>query len=304
MKVPLTNLRAFEAAARRLSFTLAADELNLTQSAISQQVKQLEGYLGFKLFNRLTRRLELTDSGRRLFETLHRCLDDIDRVVDELRNEGSGGSIVISLGSSFAANWLIPKLGKLGGDCPEIDLSIKLSDELIDVYEAPAIDVAVRFAHPCGQKVVVRKLAPERVFVVCSPSLLKNLRRLKVPQDLAAYPLLHNESSDREKTGAGNWTNWLSIIGFAGALDVTAGPRFPRSDLLMQAALHGQGMALVWETTARHELNAGRLVKVFGGHYETSNCYQISCTPAAYAKPKVRRLVDWMIAQDAAAVQA
>lgn len=304
MKIPLTNLRAYEAAARRLSFTLAAQELNLTQSAISQQVKQLEGFLDFKLFNRLTRRLELTDNGRRLFETLHRSLQDIDRVVDELRSEGSGGSIVISLGSSFAANWLIPKLGKLGSECPEIDLSIKLSDELIDLYEEPLIDVAVRFAHPCGRKVVVRKLAPEQVFVVCSPSLLKEGQTLVEPRELAAFPLLHNESSDREKTGAGNWENWLSIIGLERALDVTAGPSFPRSDLLMQAALHGQGMALVWETTAAQELDRGRLVKVFGGRYETSNCYYISCTQEAYAKPKVRRFVDWMIAQDVAVTRA
>ena len=119
MKIPLTNLRAFEAAARRLSFTLAAEELNLTQSAISQQVKQFEGYLEFKVFNRLTRRLELTANGRRLYETVRRCLEDIDRVVGEVRSESGRGSVVISVGSSFAANWLIPKLGSLGSDCPE-----------------------------------------------------------------------------------------------------------------------------------------------------------------------------------------
>ncbi len=299
MKIPLTNLRAFESAARLLSFTLAAEELNLTQSAISQQIKQLEVFLEIKVFRRLTRRLELTESGERFYETVCRCLADIDRVVDEIRDENTRGNVVISIGSTFATNWLVPKLHSLKTECPELDVSIKLSDELVDLRSEPSIDLAVRFAQPKRRNFVTRNLGAEQVFVVCSPSLFEGRVKPRTPADLAFFPLLHNEASDREKGGAGNWANWLAELGMEAALDVSKGPRIPRSDLLMQAAVYGQGMALVWETMVSKELGEGKLVKAFEGRFETSNSYNVFCTREAYAKPKVRTLFDWLLKQDA-----
>ncbi len=294
MNFPLANLRAFDAVARLLSFTLAAEELHLSQSAISQQIKQLEERLGFKLFRRLTRRLELTGNGRRLYETVRRSLQDIDGTVAELREGALQGTVTISVGSTFAGNWLIPRLAGFGVECPGIDLRIKPSDALVDLHADRSIDIAVRFAQGPGRDLVVESLGAEQVFVVCSPALLDGREPPRAPPDLGDFPLLHNEVSDREAGAAGDWANWLAALGLAGALDVAPGPRIPRSDLLVRAAVHGQGVALVWDTMVRGELRDGRLVKIFDGRYETSNSYYAACTEDAYAKPKVRAVIDWM----------
>lgn len=294
MKAPLANLRAFEAAARLLSFTLAAEELNLSQSAVSQQIKQLEERLGFSLFTRLTRRLELNEAGRRLYETVRRSLLEIDRTVDELRGGATVGTVTVSVGSAFAANRLVPKLGEFAARCPGIDLGIRPSDVLIDLHAEPDVDIAVRFGQGGGRGIVARRLGDEGVFAVCSPSLLDDVRPPKTPADLFRFPLLHSEPSVREKGAAGDWKNWLAALGVRASDGVGDGPRFPRSDLLVQAAIHGQGMALVWDTMVANELRDGLLVKVFGGRYETSNSYYASCTEQAYAKPKVRAVLDWL----------
>lgn len=294
MKIPLGNLRAFEAAARLLSFTLAAEELHISQSAVSQQIRQLEDWLGFKLFRRLTRRLELTDGGRRLQEAVARALRDIDGAVEDLREGTRCGPVAMSVGTSFAANWLIPRLCHFQAAFPEIDLRIRPSDSLVDLRAEASIDVSVRFAQKAGRGLVVVPLAMERVFVVCSPSLLRGRGRPESPGELGGFPLLHNEVSDGEVGAAGDWSNWLAGLGLEGVLDVVPGPRVPRSDLLVQAAVHGQGMALVWDTMVLNELRDGRLIKALGGEYETANRYYATCTRESYASPKVRAVMDWL----------
>lgn len=294
MTYPLATLRTFEAAARRLSFTLAAEELHLTQSAVSQQIKQLEGRLGFTVFRRLTRRLELTDQGRQLYEAARRALHDLDLTVEVLRNESSQGSVTISSGSTFAANWLIPRMGALRDAHPEIELRILPTDGPVDLRAEPSIDLAVRFYYDFDDDgMVMERLGEDQVFVVASPALLgeATLRRI---EDLADFPLLHNEVSDNEPGSSGDWRNWLAALGRVRALDTAAGPRLARSDLVVRAALHGQGLALVWETMVLQELADGRLVKVFDGAFETTRSYVAWCTPQAYGKPKVRAVMDWL----------
>lgn len=294
MKAPLANLRAFEAAARLLSFTLAAEELHLSQSAVSQQIKQLEERLGFSLFTRLTRRLELNEAGRRLYETVRRSLLEIDRTVEDLRDGTMTGSVTLSVGSSFAANWLIPRLGDLAARCPGIDLGIRPSDVLIDLPAEPDVDIAVRFGQGGGRGVVSRPLGDENVFVVCSPSLLDGVEPPGTLADLSGFPLLHNQASEQEPGAAGDWRNWLAALDAEGAVDVEGGPRFPRSDLLVRAAVLGQGMALAWDTMVANERRDGRLIKPFDGRYEISNRYYASCTEEAYTKPKVRAVLEWL----------
>jgi len=294
MKLPLTNLRAFDAVARLLSFTLAAEDLHLTQSAVSQQIRQLEDRLGFKLFRRLTRRLELTEDGRRLYETVRRSLHDIDRTVAELQGGGQELTVTVSTGSSFATNWLMPRLGSFSAEHPGLDLRIRPSDVLEDLHEDHSIDIAVRFAQGPGPGIVAKSLGEETVFVACSPALLEGQAPPGTLKDLGRFPLLHNEVSDRETGAAGNWTNWLNALGEDAALDVDPGPRVPRSDLLVQAAVHRQGMALVWTTMVRNELRDGRLIKPFGGRYEVPNRYYAYCTELAYGRPQVRKVMDWL----------
>ena len=294
MNIPLVNLRAFDAVARLLSFTLAAEELHISQSAVSQQIRQFEERLGFKLFRRLTRRLELTQDGRRLYETVRRSLRDIDDTVVELRGDAAQGPVTISVGSSFAANWLMPRLGGFGVECPGIDLRIKPSDALLDLHVDHSIDIAVRLAQGPGQGLVSESLGPELVFVVCSPYLLDGRDPPGDLRGLGEFPLLHNEVSEHEAGAAGAWKNWLLALGQEDVLDVSPGLRIPRSDLLVQAAIHGQGMALVWTTMVRNELRDGRLVKLFDGRYETSSSYYACCTENAYTKPRVRATMDWL----------
>lgn len=295
MKIPLNNLRAFDATARFLSFTQAAENLNLSQSAVSQQISLLENRLGLKLFRRLTRRLELTDEGNRLYETVRRCIHDFDNTCAKLMDTQTHGIVTISVGSSFASNWLIPQLSNFHIECPEIDLRIRPSDNLVDLHSDPSIDLAVRFAQGPGQDLVAKSLGTEQVFVVCSPALPVASKLLHSPQDLDGYPLLLNETSEQEVGAAGDWKNWMAALGLEGAFHTGIGTRFPRSDLLVQAAIHGQGMALVWTTMVQNELRDGRLKKPFGVQYETSNTYFATCTTESYAKPKVRSVIDWMI---------
>lgn len=293
-RTPLSNLRAFEAAARLLSFTSAAAELHLSQSAISQQVRHLEERLGLTLFRRLTRRIELTADGRRFYETVRRAIQEIDGVVAELQGEAEQGKVTLSVGSSFAANWLIPRLADFAASHPNIDLSIIPSDSLIDLAQEDSIDIGVRFAQNEAEGLIVKNLGLEPVFVVCSPSLLEGRAPPQDLRDLAAFQLLHNTVSEREANAAGDWGNWLERLGYRDALDCRLGRRLERSDLLVQAAVHGHGMALVWATMVVNELRDGRLVKVFNGRHETSESYYACCTVKAYAKPKVRAVVEWL----------
>lgn len=294
MTFPLANLRAFEAAARLLSFTLAADELHLTQSAVSQQIKQLESRLGFQVFRRLTRRLELNEQGRALYESVRRSLQDLDLTVEMLRGQSMQGSVVISVGSSFAVNWLIPKLGRFRDTYPDIDLRIQPSDELIDLAAEPSIDVVVRFGRRSHGDMIVEELGQDQVFVAASPALLRDVEPPRRVEDLARFTLLHNEVSDHEPGASGDWGNWLTALGMGGALDFTCGPRFARSDLVVHAAVHGQGIALVWDTMVIKECVEKRLVKVFNGSYETTNSYVAWCTSQAFSKPKVRAVMEWL----------
>ena len=295
-RTPLSNLRAFEAAARLLSFTSAAAELHLSQSAISQQVRHLEERLGLTLFRRLTRRIELTEDGRRFYETVRRAIQEIDGLAAELQGEAEQGKVTISVGSSFAANWLIPRLADFAAAHPNIDLSIMPSDSLIDLPRDESIDISVRFAQRGAEGLIAESLAPEKVFVVCSPSLLEGRTRPQELPDLAAFPLLHNRVSEREANAVGDWGNWLERLGCRDALDCRRGRRLERSDLLVQAAVHGHGMALVWTTMVMNELRDGRLIKAFDGRHETSESYYACCTARAYAKPKVRAVMDWLAA--------
>lgn len=294
MKFPLGKLRIFEAAARLLSFTKAADELHLTQSAVSQQIKQLEGQLGFEVFLRLTRRLQLTDLGLQLYESVRRSLYDLDSTVESLRGDTMRGIVVVSVGSSFAVNWLIPKLSQFRDLHPEIELSIRALDEQPNLEAHPDIDIAIGFgSHLKNTKMKIHQLGCDQVFVVASPKLLKRGKPLKTIEELASFTLIHNEISDRE-AGVGDWENWLISQNKSGAIDVFEGPRYPRCDLAVQAATHGEGLVLAWDTMVCNELADKRLVKVFGGYFESSNSYYAWCTRQAHSKPKVQKVLQWL----------
>jgi LysR family glycine cleavage system transcriptional activator len=296
-KIPLSALRTFETAARHLSFTKAARELYLTQGAVSQQIKHLEERLGFKLFRRHIRRLELTDEGRGLAAVVRNALYEIDETIRRLQAEDKESVLTVSVGSAFAMNWLIPRLGQFRDQNPNIDVRIDAIDDAIDLCSQTGIDMMIRFSRKNYPDLHVSELMREQVFVVCSPSVLDPGRPLRKPSDLCHYTLLHNEVSEREPESAGDWSNWLQELDAPVLPCFKRGPRFPRCDTLIQAALHGQGIALAWNTMVGNELSTGRLVKPFQGRFETANAFYAVSTPEVAQKAKTQMFREWLIKQ-------
>jgi LysR family glycine cleavage system transcriptional activator len=297
-RISLSSLRTFEVAARYLSFTKAARDLCLTQGAVSQQIKNLEGRLGFKLFRREVRKLELTDHGRDLWMVLRGALSEIDGTIRRLQSADESRVLTVSVGSAFAMNWLIPRLGRFREKHPAIDVRIHAVDDAIDLRsEGRDIDMMIRFSRGDYPDLHVTKLMTERVFVVCSPSLIDPRKPLRTPLDLCHYTLLHNEVSDREPRSAGDWNNWLKHLGEPALGCTKQGPRFPRCDMLVQAAIHGHGMALVWQTMVGNELETGRLVKAFGGRFEVTNAFYAVSTPEMAQEPKTRTFREWLMTE-------
>lgn len=291
---PLAALRTFEVAARHLSFTRAAAELHVTQGAVSQQIKQLEANLGFALFHRGARGLRLTDKGEALAETAQAVFRRLFDKVEELQQPEEGGILTVTASPSLAVKWLIPRLGRFHERHPEIDVRIRPTGDAIDlVAEAATIDMAIRFGQEPFPGLVSKAIMHETVFAVCSPDLLAKGPPLRRPEDLKHHTLLHTESARMEVNSMATWSVWLGILGVKG-VDAAAGPSFPNSYMLIQAAIHGQGVALTWATLAQDDLRAGRLVRLFDRAVEGSMAYFMVCTEAAAKKPKVIAFRDWL----------
>ena len=234
---PLNALRAFEAAARHLSFTRAASELNVTQAAISHQIKALEDHLGLSLFRRLNRALMLTEQGQTLFPAVRDALDRLAEAAARLRAREAGGTLTVSTLPSFAVKWLVPRMSHFQDRHPDIDLRISAKEYLVD-FARDGIDVAIRFGRGEWPGVRVEWMADEALTPVCSPVLLSGLRS---PGDLAHATLLHE---DMLPLGSfPTWETWLAAAGVDG-VDASRGPRFSHTHLMLQAAMDGRGVAL------------------------------------------------------------
>ena len=291
---PLAALRTFEVAARHLSFTRAAAELHVTQGAVSQQIKQLEANLGFALFHRGARGLRLTEKGEALAETAQAVFRRLFDKVEELQQPEEGGILTVTASPSLAVKWLIPRLGRFHERHPEIDVRIRPTGDRIDlVAEAATIDLAIRFGQGPFPGLASKAIMHETVFAVCSPDLLAKGPPLRRLEDLKHHTLLHTESARMEVNSMATWSVWLGILGVKD-VDAAAGPSFPNSYMLIQAAIHGQGVALTWATLAEDDLRAGRLVRLFDRAVEGSMAYFMVCTEAAAKKPKVIAFRDWL----------
>ena len=292
---PLPALRTFEVAARHLSFTKAAAELHVTQGAVSQQIKQLEASLGFALFHRGARGLSLTEKGEALAETAQSVFGRLFAKIDELRLPEESGIVTVSVSPSLAVKWLIPRLGRFYQRHPEVDLRIRPEPVLIDVLaEADSIDMAIRFGQGPFPGLSATPFMHETVFAVASPDLLAKGPPLRRPADLCHHTLLHSESTRLVVNSMANWEVWLGVLGVSG-VDAKAGPTFPSSYMLLQSAIHGQGVALTWASLADDDLSAGRLVRLFDRALEGSMSYFALTTEAAARKPKVAVVREWLV---------
>jgi LysR family glycine cleavage system transcriptional activator len=287
---PLNALKAFEAAARHESFTRAAEELCVTQGAVSHQVKALEAELGIKLFNRERQRLVITGAGREYLSIVRDALDRIAVGTDRLMQRQSSGVLTVSTSPDFAAKWLVHRLGRFAEAHPGIDLRISATMHHVD-FAREEVDLAVRHGDGNWAGLDVVRMCSEHLFAICSPKLLSERQRLSKPSDVLKFPLLHLD--DRQ-----DWSKWLEAAGVAGA-EPTHGPVLNRASMVIDAAVDGQGVALARTTLAAWDLINKRLVRPFDLVLRLSKNYWIVCPKATSALPKITTFRAWLLAEAA-----
>jgi LysR family glycine cleavage system transcriptional activator len=283
---PLNALKAFEAAGRHESFTRAAEELYVTQGAVSHQVKALELEIGIKLFNRERQRLVITGAGRDYLAVVRDALDRIAVGTERLMQRQSSGVLTVSTSPDFAAKWLVHRLGHFAEAHPEIDLRISATMHHVD-FAREDVDLAVRHGDGNWPGHEVIRLSPEQLFAVCSPKLVAGRNRLAKPADVVKFPLLHLD--DRKA-----WSKWLEVAGIADA-EPSQGPVLNRASMIIDAAVDGQGIALARTTLAAWDLINGRLVRPFADALRLSRPYWIVCPKATSLLPKITIFRDWLL---------
>ena len=281
----LSALRAFEAAARHVSFTRAAEELSVTQGAVSHQVKALESELGIKFFNRERQRLSITQAGREYLAVVRDALDRIANGTERLVQRQSSGMLTVSTSPDFAAKWLVHRLGRFAEVHPEIDLRVSATMHHVD-FASEDVDIAVRHGDGHWPGLHVTRLCSEHLFAVCSPTLASKLGR---PSDVLKLPLLHLE----ERAA---WFAWLDAAGVSGT-DAIHGPILNRASMLIDAAVDGQGVALARTTLAAWDLINRRLVRPFPVALPLSKSYWIVSPKATASLPKLVAFREWLLAQ-------
>ncbi len=286
----LTSLRAFEAAGRRLSFTKAARELTVTQTAISHQIKALEADLGCALFVRRARGLALTEAGRRYLAPLTVAFEAIVQATARVRE--SDDILTISVLPSFAAKWLVPRLPRFRERDPAIDVRISASNKLVD-FARSDVDLAIRYGKGSWPGVRAELLLHESLAPVCSPRLLSGHRPLIEPADLRFQTLLHDV---RLGNVYDQWREWLAGMGVEG-VDWRRGPVFSDSSLTIQAAVDGQGVALGRSVLFADDLAAGRLVRPFAAGDRPSLAYYIVGPERAFERPGAQAFRAWLLAE-------
>ena len=292
---PLSALRAFEAAARHLSFTRAAQELHVTQTAISHQIRALEDLLGVKLFRRLPRGLVLTEEAQRYVPAVRDAFDRLDAATGELLAARAGGPVTASVLPSFAAKWLVPRLGRLRTAHPEIDLRISASLHLAD-FAREDVDLGIRMGRGHYPGLRVDRLFGETLMPVCSPALLEGAHPLRRHEDLQHQVLLH----DDDYTG---WQLWLDLAGVTG-VEARRGLIFTDSGMVVQAAAEGQGVALARRVLAAGDLAAGRLIQPFDVTIPHDLAYYLVCPEATADQAKIAAFRSWLLAESRAQAEA
>jgi len=289
----LDLLRGFEAAARHLSFTRAAEEMFLTQSALSRQVIALEEQLGTPLFERRHRELRLTDAGQVLHIAAKSMLDELGRAVARIRREENTQPLTVSTNLPFASLWLIPRLVRFRTRHPAIDVFISADDRIVDL-EREQIDLAVRYCSEAMAPPGAPRLFGERLLPVCAPALAHDpARPLKRPEDLARHVLLHLDD-ERGRFPWLNWSAWLAAIGIH-ELKPAGSLRFNHSAEAMQAAVDGLGVALGRVPLINSLLQQRKLVAPFRNKYATARAYFIVASTRAAKRPGAQAFIDWLI---------
>jgi LysR family glycine cleavage system transcriptional activator len=290
---PLNALRAFEAAARHLNFSRAADELSVTPGAVSQQIQNLEDYIGVALFKRTPKGLLLTDPAQIALPALREAFDRLVEAASMLTAAVDGRRLTVTVAPSFAAKWLVPRLGRFEALHPQVDVWISAGMELID-FNSGEVDLAIRYGSGRYPGLEVTRLMQETVIPVASPELIERLPLADLT-DLAQHVLLHDGSPDADES-CPDWTMWLAARGVRG-VDGARGPRFNQSSLVIEAAIGGRGVALAKRALAQADLDAGRLVAPFQIATAVDFAYYLVHPKAKGRLPQVKAFSAWLKAE-------
>ncbi len=288
----LNGLRAFEAAARRGSIKEAAAELFVTPGAVSQLVKGLEESLDTPLFRRHGRGLALTQQGAELYPVLRESFQNIASALEHLKVREQSGPLTVTVVPSFAAKWLVPRLGRFRERHPEIDVRISATLDLVDLLRED-VDMAIRYTTGEHQGLRSDWLLAEPIYPVCAPRLMDGARSLRSPGDLRFHTLLHDESP-RE------WLMWLEQYEVEG-VDASRGPVFNDASMALQAAIEGQGVALSRGELAARDLEEGRLVKPFDLPLPNEVAFYVVSPESNADWPKVAAFREWILEEAARA---
>jgi len=284
---PLNGLRAFEAAARHMSFTDAAEELSVTQAAISHQVRGLEQRLGLKLFVRRNRSLLLSEAGQAYLPAVRAAFDQLNEATEKLLQKDRGGHLTVTTTASFAMKWLVPRLGGFQRANPEIDVRVSTGTALVD-FSREDVDIGIRYGRGAWPNLTAEWLVAEDVMPVCAPSLLKGPNALKKPSDLKRFTLLHTGNFPDD------WQVWLTAAGVKD-VDASRGVSFDFALAAYQAAMDGLGVALGRNPLVEPDLKAGRLVVPFEFKRSSEFAYYLVYPPEAIRRRKIKAFRDWVV---------
>ncbi|MFH0297258.1 transcriptional regulator GcvA [Bradyrhizobium sp. 31Argb] len=286
----LNGLRAFEAAARHLSFTQAAAELNVTQTAISHQIKRLEQELGVRLFVRQNRALTLTPKAAEYLPGVRAAFNDLKLATDRLLRREDDHVLTVSTLASLAAKWLLPRLSTFQEAHPGVDVRITTSTSLVD-FQRDNVDAAIRYGRGQWQGLRADWLMADELFPVCSPSLLKGEKPLKCPEDLRGHVLLHTSNANSD-----DWRLWLTAAGLPADLSKQPGITFDLIFVTIQAAIDGIGVAMGRTSYVQDDIAKGRLLVPFKITLPADAGFYLVSPQARADSPKLAAFRQWMVA--------
>lgn len=289
--LPLNALRAFDAAARHMSFKLAADDLSVTPAAISQQIRSLEDFLGVELFRRTNRSLVLTETAQLSLAPLKQAFEYMEEAVDILTDAKSSNVLKVSVSPSFASKWLVPRIANFYARRPDAVVKIEATLHVTD-FMVEDTDLAIRYGNGKYENVYIEEILRETIFPVCAPDVVQGGEPCKTACEVLKHTLIHDDSFV-EDDSAPNWSMWLKAAGVAMPDGVPA-LHFNNNALAIEAAAAGRGIALARSVIAEEDLKAGRLVKPFGEGVPVDFAHYIVCPEEKLKNELVQEFTDWL----------
>ncbi len=288
--LPLNGLKAFEAAARHLSFTRAADELHVTQAAVSHQVKTLEQRLGVKLFRRLPKSLRLTDEGQALLPELRDAFERMARAISRVTSAQGASALSVSTLTTFALTWLVGRLPRFQARHPDIEVRLNTTGRMVD-FAREDVDVAVRYGDGNWPGLHIEKMFEDELTPLCGRAYKD---RLRAPADLRDVPLL--DASPPEPASVGEWGTWFKAAGI-GQRPATRAATFDSTKIAAQAAIDGMGVAIGSPYLFAEDIAAGRLFQPFPLTVRNGKAYWLVCAEGTASRPKIKAFRDWIFSE-------